>query len=452
MYQIPGANGCIKGRTSPSSTPCPVTPGLQTPLSLVFSPEGRFAYVTSVFSNSVVTLERDLRTGALRGLAGARGCLADPKTPAAAGCSRRANGLLGASTIALSPDGRNAYVASINASAVAVFSRNRRTGELHPLPGSHACVRNVTATLTRCEATATGLGGARWVTVSPDGRNVYVSSPTSDAIVAFARDRRTGALRQLPAQDACIVGSVGDAPRVHCPVSAPGLNEPRMITISPDGRNAYVASDLSYTVNQFSRDMTTGALRPLPADNACIKDVDTADIVPCTRKANGLKFAFKVTISADGRFAYVAAIAGDAVAVFGRDQATGELTQLPGADACVADVHAGSNAHCPRKALGLDGAASVTISPDGRYAYVASFYGQSVAAFARNPASGGLRQLDGKAACLDDPRSSSRPATTRCPGAARGLEGPRDVVIPPDGRNAYVPVSSGGDIAAFTLG
>jgi 6-phosphogluconolactonase (cycloisomerase 2 family) len=94
----------------------------------------------------------------------------------------------------------------------------------------------------------------------------------------------------------------------------------------------------------------------------------------------------------------------------------------------------------------------VDISPDGHFAYVASFYGGAVAAFSRDPATGVLRQLAGRAACVDDPHAPSKPATTRCPSHASGLEGPRDVTISPDGRSAYVPASVGGDIALFRRG
>ncbi len=44
--------------------------------------------------------------------------------------------------IALSPDGRHAYVASYGSNAIAVFARDRRTGELDQLSGRRGCVRH----------------------------------------------------------------------------------------------------------------------------------------------------------------------------------------------------------------------------------------------------------------------------------------------------------------------
>jgi 6-phosphogluconolactonase (cycloisomerase 2 family) len=350
-------------------------------------------------------------------------------------------------SVALSPDGRTAYVASIDAEAVVAMARDPRTGGLGPLPGAEGCVKDPTAGQTACTRTAAGLHGARWVAVSPDGRNVYVAAPAADAIAAFARDRATGALRPLPGADACVKGV--REPDTNCPISVHGLDEPRMITVSPDGRNVYAAADLSYSVAAFSRDPVSGGLRPLPGADACIQDVAAGTHGDCPSKADGLNFAFSVTISPDGKFAYVASNAADAVAQFSRDPATGALKALPGADACIKDSNS-THAGCARTALGLDGASAVGITPDGRFAYVASFYGEAVAAFSRDRATGALRQLAGRAACIDDPQAPSKPTTTRCPSHARGLEGPRDVVISPDGRNAYVPASVGADVAVFS--
>ena len=54
-----------------------------------------------------------------------------------------------------------------------------------------------------CE-TAKGIGSAAFLAVSPDGKFVYVTGRETDSIAAFARDRRTGRLKQLPGAAACI--------------------------------------------------------------------------------------------------------------------------------------------------------------------------------------------------------------------------------------------------------
>src|SRR5690606_6310504 len=103
--------------------------------------------------------------------------------------------LEGPASVAVSPDGRNVYVAADFSDAVAVFARDRRTGALTQLAGADACVSE-DGTGGAC-AVGVGLDAPIGVTVSPDGRNVYVASVISDAVTVFARDGRTGALTQL---------------------------------------------------------------------------------------------------------------------------------------------------------------------------------------------------------------------------------------------------------------
>src|SRR4051794_30102809 len=99
--------------------------------SVTFSPDGKFAYAVSVYSGytrdsagnaidtpggTVVAFSRDAVTGALTQLPGAAGCIKDVNAPVntvTTPCTATANGLRGAKEIDLSPDGRFAYVASI---------------------------------------------------------------------------------------------------------------------------------------------------------------------------------------------------------------------------------------------------------------------------------------------------------------------------------------------------
>ena len=103
--------------------------------------------------------------------------------------------------VAVSPDGRHTYVASSDSNAVSVFARNRRSGALRQPSGERGCVSfkgSGSCAFTRA------LGRPIAVAVSRDGRNVYVAAAGSDALAAFARNRRTGALRQLPGPAGCI--------------------------------------------------------------------------------------------------------------------------------------------------------------------------------------------------------------------------------------------------------
>ena len=99
----------------------------------------------------------------------------------------------GVAAVALSPDGRNLYVASRRSQAVAVFRRNQSTGKLTQAPGPAGCVAARGA--EGC-GFAVGLGGPNSVAVSPDGKNVYATSAQGNSIAIFRRDPTTGALAQ----------------------------------------------------------------------------------------------------------------------------------------------------------------------------------------------------------------------------------------------------------------
>ena len=96
-----------------------------------------------------------------------------------------------ATRVAISPDGKNVYVASSRSDAIAIFRRDARTGTLTQRAGAAGCIAARGA--GGC-ASARALNGPNSVAVSADGRNVYATSLVSDAVAVFRRDRATGAL------------------------------------------------------------------------------------------------------------------------------------------------------------------------------------------------------------------------------------------------------------------
>ena len=58
--------------------------------------------------------------------------------------------------------------------------------------------------------TGRGLNGPAALAVSPDGKNVYVASVTSDAVAVFSRDASNGRLTQLTGAAGCIVNEAFD--------------------------------------------------------------------------------------------------------------------------------------------------------------------------------------------------------------------------------------------------
>jgi 6-phosphogluconolactonase (cycloisomerase 2 family) len=473
LSQLPGDAGCLKGFAGFSWIPCDGSVrGEYDVESLAVSPDGKFAYAVSMYSGysprpgggvdwtpggTIVAFARDAATGSLNQLAGDDGCVKDiaaPTTPVTAPCHRTARGLNAAKAITLSPDGRFAYVAAIDSDAIAAFRRDVQTGALSQLPGRDACIQDEREAAERgaeCPTTGKGLHGVRWLRLSPDGRNLYAASGASEAVAAFSVDRYTGALRQLSGRDACIEDRLARR-RGLCPAQGVGLNYPRSLTVSPDGENVYVTSDSSDrsstdpgngdAISVFARDRTTGALRQLPGSDACIRDRLSRPDTGCTVIGKGLFQAFAVVVSPDGRHVYVGSNESNlgAVAGFERNTDTGALRQLGGDAACI-----GGRTPC-RLVTGIKGADAVTMSPGGRYLYVAAYFGHTVAGFERDGATGRLQPLSGNGRCVENVGSSEP-----CPVSAKGLLGPRGVVFSPDGKSAYVPTSVSGTVTVFSV-
>jgi DNA-binding beta-propeller fold protein YncE len=370
---------------------------------VVVSGDGRSVYAAG--QTSLAAFERR-PGGALRQLGGRSGCIdyhvvvGEPR--ANARCAR--GKLLWPTSAALSPDGRNLYLASWafdphgdrsdNYSDLAVFARDRTTGALRQL----GCL----GPSTRGGCTAgRGIYGPESVAVSPDGRNVYVAS--SGGLAVFARDSRSGALRQL-------AGSAGALRQFSSVV----------VAVSPDGRNVYAVTSSNDREALFAfRRNPRGALTKV----GCVANPGLK-AAGCTAAASfvGPWFCYSLALSPDGRSLYVGSC-GD-LTVFSRNGAGG-LTQTGCIDAsgppgrpCAGDT-------------GTEPQTSIAVSRDGRNLYFAFNIGRKtqpggITVFAR-AANGALTRLS----CFTE--TGSHGACTK----ARGLESPRALALSPDGRNLY---------------
>ena len=92
-------------------------------------------------------------------------------------------GLTGESSVAVSPDGAHVYVVGWSDNALAIFGRSANTGVL-TFEGS---IRDGVGGVD-------GLEGAASVTVSPDGKHVYVAGHDGGAVAVFRRIASAGAL------------------------------------------------------------------------------------------------------------------------------------------------------------------------------------------------------------------------------------------------------------------
>lgn len=373
LTQLPGTAGCVNedGRNG-----CADGHSLDDANAVAVSPDGKNVYVAADLpSHAVTAFQRDTTTGELTQLppSGTAGCVSQSGSE---GCID-GKGLGQPVGVAVSPDGKNVYVASYRSDSVAVLQRNTTTGALTQDAGGAGagCVREGGGVCRNGRALESPLS----VTVSPDGKNVYVSS--SHAIAVFKRNPSTGALWQLRGTAGCVSESGNGG---AC-ADGKALESGWSVAVSADGKNVYVASSLSSAVAVFRRDATTGTLTQLvgPAGKAgCVSESGTEG---ACADGKGLFGAQSVAVSPDGRSVYAASNLSEAVAVFRRDAGTGVLTQLAGNAGCVTET--GSDLWDPTTvcamARSLEYPRWVTVSADGENVYIAAPHSNAVVAFAR---------------------------------------------------------------------
>lgn len=361
LTQKAGTAGCISD--SGSGGACADGTALDSVYSVTISPDGRSVYATSELNAAVAVFDRDAN-GALTQKAGAAGCISDSGS---GGACADGTALLAQLFVTVSPDGANVYAASFDSDAVAVFDR-APDGSLTQKAGTAGCISN-SGSGGAC-AHGQALNAPRSITVSADGASAYVASTNDDAVAVFDRDSATGALTQKAGAAGCI----SETGHAGLCADGTGLDGARSVTISPDGNDVYATGQLSDAVALFDR-AADGALTQGAGTAGCVSETGSAGLCIDGRALDG---AFWVTVSPDGRSVYVASTMSDAVAVFDRD-GTGGLTQKAGAPGCVSETGADGCAD----GTGLDTAIGVTVSPDNRSVYAASLESDAVAVFDR---------------------------------------------------------------------
>jgi 6-phosphogluconolactonase (cycloisomerase 2 family) len=366
----PSTRSCVgAGASSPCARKDPALGGAD---AVTVSRDGRFAYFGSSNSATVSAFRRG-KGGALMPLAqslrgpeaGGRyfGCLAGVLLAGIpqAGCAARVPTLNGVDALALSPDGRELYVVSSGlepgTDSLVTLQRDPHSGGLRPLPGTRGCVQSLPG--GGCPALA-GLEGASAITISPDGRFVYVASEVSGAVRGFKRNRTTGILTPLLGRGGCVSSGNYAADDVSCEQQEPELGGARSIALSPDGRELYVAAYDPGAVVVLSRNPRSGVLGVRRSD--CLQ---VASDPSCPVGLTFLRGAAAVAMGAQGRFVDVVSEGGNSLVELLRDPVHGTLT--PASEVPLAEDP-------------LSGPVAIALSPHGGTIYVASPFDDGVAA------------------------------------------------------------------------
>jgi DNA-binding beta-propeller fold protein YncE len=260
----------LSGALSPK-TPATVAPDT-APRAVAVTPDGKSAYVTTpgpvgTSQGSVSQYSIDPSTGAL-----------SPKTPASVAAGAAPGG------IAVTADGKSAFVANIRPDTVSQYDVDPLSGALSPkVPPSVPAGSN-----------------PQRVAVAPDSKSVYVTNSGDETVSQYDIDSLSGVL--LPKVPASVAAGIG----------------PQGIAVTPDGKSGYVTNPgcdnsnvCENSVSQYDIDPASGKLSPKTP----------AKVFPGVSPTG-------IAVSFDGRSAYVANAAGNPgkVSQYDIDPSTGTLS------------------------------------------------------------------------------------------------------------------------------
>ncbi len=295
---------------------------MDTPRVLAVSPAGDRLYLVSEDDNVLTIFSRNPATGLLTYLTHAP-YIADWDA-----------GLGSHESLALSADGLSLYVTSNNDESVALFQRDPAKGEL---------------IFSQQRKNLYYLGGPVGSAVSPDGERLYVAAADDQILQVFNRlpsgaltfadyqsDVNLSGLRDVaasPGGDFVYAAAHDDnslllyhwddvsayldhlATYTDGSGTVDGLIGVQAITISPDGKHLYAASELDNCLAAYGRDLVTGSLTWVATYTDGVGGNDY------------LGGAYEVAVSPDGKHVYLAAYTDDAITVFSRNATTGALTR-----------------------------------------------------------------------------------------------------------------------------
>jgi len=195
-----------------------------------------------------------------------------------------------------------------------------------------------------------------------------------------------------------VVGFVEEGSLTPSHLVTVDLSGARGIAMDPEGKHVYVTAYNADSICWLLRSQgglirPGGSLSGLPA-------LDGPDSVVCT---------------IDGAHVLATGYTADNVVVFSRNAVDGSLTHL-------------------QSITGVDGPRGICVPLEGNHVYVAGYVGDAIHFFTRDPASGLLTWIS---------------ALYNGEDGVSGLDGPVDLVVPPDGQHLYATGYSSDSVAVF---
>ncbi len=246
---------------------------LQNPVGIAASSDGRSVYVASFNNHSVAHFETQSSAANISFV----GLYQDGQ--------EGIDGLRNAMGVAVSPDGKNVYVAGNGDDALAVFSRSLNDGTLSWETQYRDGINGVD-----------GLASPTSVALSPDSKSVYVTGLGDKALAVFKRNPQT-----------CTISfseKIKDGQN-----GVDGLYGAYDVQCSDDGRSVYVVGELDNAIALFRRSLGDCSLTYVQ----CLKDGQDG--------VDGLRRVRALDVSNDSRHVYCAGRNDDAISVFARNLA-----------------------------------------------------------------------------------------------------------------------------------
>jgi DNA-binding beta-propeller fold protein YncE len=214
---------------------CPGGHGMGNPWDLAVAPDGKAVFVATSDPGGLAVFNRDSSNAAIAQatLGGKNGCFVQDGSD---GCIQ-GRSVADARGVAVSPDGRDVYLAAAGSGAIASFSRDRDTNQVQQLDGIDGCV-SYDRSGGLC-GLGKLLGGVQDIVTSPDGRNVYAVSADNGAVLTFDREQPQAASGGGAAQGgggvdgATQSASGGDASAGSAGGAAPGGDAQTTPTTAP---------------------------------------------------------------------------------------------------------------------------------------------------------------------------------------------------------------------------